>query len=386
LDRKFSEEAKKLRKDVLKIAATLGKNIEKDDEASCFPKEDWDKCAEFGIIALPFPEEYGGLGSSMTEVAVALEALGEGCPDRGLIFSICAHLCACCIPLWKFGSESLKSELLTQMICGKLIGANAMTESESGSDAFSLKTKAEKVKDGYVINGSKIYCTNAPVSDVVICYAKTSPKLGYLGITAFAIPRQTEGLTVGHEFKKIGLRTSPMGAVYLENCFVPEKYRIGNEGNGARIFEISMNWERTFLFAFYVGMMERQFKECLTYAKNRKQFNQPLVSFQALSHKLVEMKLRLEISHLLLYKAVESLELSSSNILDGCLAKLYISEAAVKSGLDAVQIHGGFGTMAEGEIERMLRDSIPATIFSGTSEIMKEKIIKELLRLDEDSE
>lgn len=182
----------------------------------------------------------------------------------------------------------------------------------------------------------------------------------------------------------MGLKTSPMGAIYFENCFIPEKYRIGNEGNGARIFEVSMNWERTFLFAFYVGMMAQQFQECLNYAKKRKQFNQSISSFQAISHKLVEMKMRLEISRLLLYNAVKSLETSSANVLEGCLSKLYISEAAVKSGLDAIQIHGGFGTIAEGNVERMLRDAIPATIFSGTNEIMKEKIARELLMKEEE--
>lgn len=380
----FSEESQKLRKDTLKFAKKLGKNVLQNDEESKFSREDWNSCAEFGILLLPFPESYGGLGSSLTDIAVAIEALGEGCVDRGLVFSLCAHLFACSIPIWKFGDETLKSEVLPQMIRGKIIAANAMTEDESGSDAFALKTKADKVPGGYTINGSKIYSTNAPVSDILICYARTSSQLGYLGISAFAIPTHTSGVTIGKEFKKMGLKTSPMGAIYFENCFIPEKYRIGNEGNGARIFEVSMNWERTFLFAFYVGMMAQQFQECLNYAKKRKQFNQSISSFQAISHKLVEMKMRLEISRLLLYNAVKSLETSSANVLEGCLSKLYISEAAVKSGLDAIQIHGGFGTIAEGNVERMLRDAIPATIFSGTNEIMKEKIARELLMKEEE--
>lgn len=380
---KLSEELKKLRGDTLKFArAGLGKNIAENDEHSRFSREDWQKCADFGILGLPFPQEYGGMDGSLKDVAVAIEALGEGSQDRGIVFSLCAHLFACSIPIWKFGEDAQKRELLPAMISGKLIAANAMTEAESGSDAFNLKSTAQKVEGGYLLNGSKIYSTNASVSDILICYARTSPK-GYFGITAFAVPTRTPGVTVGNEFKKIGLKTSPMATVYFENCFVPETSRIGKDGNGAKIFEVSMNWERTFLFAFYVGMMARQFEVCLDYARRRKQFDRPIVSFQAVSHKLVEMKLRLEISRLLLYNAVTSLEESPSNILETCLAKLYISEAAVKSGLDAVQIHGGFGTIAEGGIERMLRDAIPATVFSGTSEMMREQIAREILRSDE---
>ncbi|NUM35970.1 MAG: acyl-CoA/acyl-ACP dehydrogenase [Candidatus Brocadiae bacterium] len=380
MDFSFFHECKELHKRVLSFASTLSKDILQRDGESLFSREEWVKCAQFGILSLPFPEEYGGTQSSLEELCIAIEAMGEGCADRGLVFSLCAHLFACCIPIWKFGDKSQKEKWLPKMIDGTWIAANVATEPESGSDIFSLKTTAQKTQGGYIINGSKIFATNSPVSDLFLCYAKTSPKMGYLGTTAFIIPSTLEGITLGKNFHKIGLRTSPLGTVYFENCFVPEECRLGKEGNGGRIFEVSMAWERTFLFAFYVGLLKHQLDFCCDYAKSRKQGKSTIASYQSISHKIVEMKLRLEIARLLLYKAVFSMDRQdSSYILDSCLAKLYISQAAIQSGLDAIQIHGGTGTISESNIERMLRDAIPSTIFSGTNEIIKEKIARELL-------
>ncbi len=343
-------------------------------------QEKWRKCGEFGILSLPFPKEYGGLESSLEELAVTIEALGEFYPDRGFTFSLCAHLFACSIPLWKFGDENQKEQFLRPMISGKMIAANAMTEPDTGSDAFSLQTTAKKISGGYVLNGSKTYSSNAPLADTIICYAKTSPNLGYFGITAFALPSNLEGLKVGNEFTKTGLKSSPMAPVYFDDCFVSEEYRIGREGNGARIFEVSMSWERTFLFALYVGMMGKQLQKCLKQTQERTQFGKKIVEYQAISHRLVDMKIRWETSRLLLYQAVDSLAKDApSHTLDSCIAKIYISEMAILSSLDAVQIHGGQGVVSEGGIDSMLYDALPSRIFSGTNEIMREKIIQELL-------
>lgn len=171
-----------------------------------------------------------------------------------------------------------------------------------------------------------------------------------------------------------------MAPVYFDDCFVSEEYRIGREGNGARIFEVSMSWERTFLFALYVGMMGKQLQKCLKQTQERTQFGKKIVEYQAISHRLVDMKIRWETSRLLLYQAVDSLAKDApSHTLDSCIAKIYISEMAILSSLDAVQIHGGQGVVSEGGIDSMLYDALPSRIFSGTNEIMREKIIQELL-------
>jgi L-prolyl-PCP dehydrogenase len=338
----------------------------------------WRAAASHGLLGLCVPEEFGGGGFDALTTARVMEALGYGCQDMGLAFSIGAHLFAAAMPLVRYGSAELRKRILPRMVSGEWIGANAITESEAGSDVFALCARAERDGDTWILNGVKSYVTNGPLADVTIVYAKTDATAGYLGVSAFAVERETAGFRFGAAFEKMGLRSAPIASLYLENCRVPESALLGTEGAGAEIFRSSMQWERTCLFGGYVGQMERQLETAVDYARERRQFGKRIANFQAISHRIADMKLRLESARLLLYKACCAFDRGLDATLEISMAKLAISEAAVQSGLDAMQIHGGIGYTTELGIERELRDAIPATLFSGTSEIQRDLIAREL--------
>lgn len=339
----------------------------------------WNKAAEFGLAGLCLPERFGGLGLPAVSTARVIEAFGRETDDAGLLFSACAHLFACALPISEHGSGTLKDAFLPALARGDAIGANAITEAGAGSDVFAMETRAVRKSDAYVLDGTKSYVSNGPSADVLLVYAVTEPADGYLGISAFAVPRETPGLVVGRPFEKVGLATAQTSAIYLEACRVPAEYLIGDEGQGAAIFQRSMLWERACLFALYVGRMERELERTIEFVKARKQFRRPISAFQAVSHRVAEMKLRLESSRLLLYRACWALDKGHGDAsLAASLSKLAVSEAAVASGLDAIQIHGGAGVMSETGVDRALRDALPGRIFSGTSEIQRDLIAKGL--------
>jgi alkylation response protein AidB-like acyl-CoA dehydrogenase len=341
-------------------------------------REQWQCCGELGFLGLCLPTQYGGKNFSALKTALALEAFGRGCQDMGLVFSAAAHLLACCRPIADFGNEQLKTSILPGCCSGTLIAANAITEEEAGSDVFTLKTQARRDGTDYVLTGKKSYVSNGPVADLFLIYATTNPAHGYLGISAFLVDRQTPGLRTGEPFNKMGLKSTPACAVFLDDCRIPHMARIGLEGQGGAIFTSSMQWERTCLFAAYVGMMERQLERSLTYAKKRRQFGASIGKNQAIAHRLVNMKLRLESARLLLYRACWLLDQGQTTTQASSLAKIAVSEAAIEAGLDAIQIHGAFGFNQDAGIETMLRDAIPATLFSGTSEIHRNIIATSL--------
>jgi alkylation response protein AidB-like acyl-CoA dehydrogenase len=324
------------------------------------------------------PPRWGGLGLGPLAAARLLEAFGRGCTDMGLVFSAGASLFAGAMPLVESGNDEQRDRFLPKLCTGEWIGANAITEPDAGSDVFALKTRAIADGDEYVIDGHKSYVTNGPEADVFVVYAVTQPDSGYLGISGFVLPRDTPGLSVGTAFSKLGLETSPIAPIYFERCRVPRSARIGAEGDGAAIFRRSMQWERTCLFGAYVGLMERLLERCVEFARERKQFRRAIGKNQAVSHRLADMKLRLEAARLLLYRACWKLEDGQDALGDVSMAKLAISEAAVQASLDAIQIHGGLGIITDAGIERMLRDCVPATLFSGTSEMQREIIAREL--------
>lgn len=356
----------------------LSKNVRERESTHAFLREDWQRCAEFGLMGLCVPEAYGGLGLDAVTTARTIEGLGRGCEDTGLVFSICAHLFAVVMPIVESASEELKLRVVPKLASGERVGANAITEGEAGSDAFSLKTRAIRDGSDYLLTGTKSYATNGPLGDVFLTYATMNPEWGYLGVTAFVVERDSTGLTVGQPFGKVGLATSPAGSVYFDACRVPERNRVGEEGQGGDIFRRSMQWERACLFALYVGVMDRQLEHVVAYAKERRQFGRAIGKNQAISHKIADMKLRLESARLLLYRACWEMDQGRTAVLEASLSKLAISEGAIQSGLDAIQIHGGMGVASELPIERMLRDALPSTIFSGTSEMQRELVANEL--------
>jgi alkylation response protein AidB-like acyl-CoA dehydrogenase len=343
-----------------------------------FGGEEWGSAAQFGLTGMCIPEAYGGMGLSMLGTARLMEALGHGCDDAGLLFSLGAHVFACAVPIWKLGCDEMRASLLPKLARGAWIGANAITESEAGSDVFALQASAARDGDGYVIDGSKSWVTNGPVADVFLVYARTNPKHGYLGVSAFVVERGRPGLSLGKPIDKVGLETSPTCSLYLDRCRVPKENLVGREGQGAPLFEIAMAWERTCLFGIYVGRMDKLLVTCIERARARRQFGHAIGEFQAVSHRISDMKLRLEAARLLLYRACDRCDRGEDARLDVAMAKVAVSEAAVQNGLDAMRIFGGDGIMSEAGVDRYLRDALPATVVSGTSDVQRNLIARYL--------
>lgn len=370
MDFELTEEQRSLRQSIIAFARReLNADVLERDREGTFSREAWAKCAEIGLLALPVPEEYGGAGADALTILVALEALGYACTDNGLVFSLNAQLWACETPIVHFGTEQQKRRYLPGLCNGSVLAAHGMSEPGSGSDAFALATTATKTDGGYVLNGSKTFVTNAPEADLHLVFATIDRSLGFAGITAFLVEKGAPGLSVGKPLSKMGLRTSPMSEVFLEGCEVPEDALLGEPGGGMAVFNTSMTWERGCILASTVGAMERQLERSLAYAQERKQFGKPIGSFQAVARSLVDMKIRLETARLLLYRFGWLLAAGKPATLDSALVKLYLSECYVRSSLDALHIHGGYGYMTEYELEREVRDALGSRLYSGTSEI-----------------
>jgi alkylation response protein AidB-like acyl-CoA dehydrogenase len=372
VDFAWNDEQRALRETIIRFARSeLNDSITERDRQGEFPWEGWKKCAGMGILGLPVPAAYGGSGADALTTVCALEALGYGCADNGLIFSINAHMWSSEIPIMTFGTEAQRQRYLPRLCSGDFVGAHAMTEPGSGSDAYSLETRAERRSDRYVLTGRKMFITNAPIAQFVIIFARLDGTPGADGISAFIVERDRPGFSVTRTLDKMGLRTSPMGEVVLDECAVPGESLLGREGGGAAIFTASMEWERTCILASQVGAMQRLLETSVRYAKDRRQFGRPIGRFQAISSKIAEMEVRLETARLVLYRAAWLKSQGKHALREASIAKLYISEACVASCLDALQIHGGYGYMTEFGIERELRDAVAGRIYSGTSEIQK---------------
>jgi alkylation response protein AidB-like acyl-CoA dehydrogenase len=375
----LDEEQRSLQRTVIEFARSeLNDGLEHRDHEAVFPRELWSKCAEIGLLGLPVPAEYGGAGAGATTVAAALEGLGYGCADNGLIFSLNAQMWAVEHPIATFGSEEQKRRYLPGLCDGSLVAGHAMSEPGSGSDALSLATTAVETDGGWVLNGSKTFVTNGPDSDLFVVFAATDRGLGFAGLSGFLVDRVTPGLEVGGALSKMGLRSSHLSELFLTGCEVPRESMLASPGAGMAIFNTAMRWERGLILAAAVGTMRRQIERCLTYAGERVQFGQPIGAFQAVSHKIADMRLRLETSRLMLYRMARLLESGAATDLDAALTKLHLSESFVESSLAALQIHGGYGYMTEYGLERDVRDALAARIYSGTSEMQRNVVARHL--------
>ena len=356
----------------------LNQDLAKLEDAGDFPREAWRKCAEFGVLGLPVPAELGGAGADVLTTALVMEALGYGCQDNGLLFSLNAQMWSVELPLVMFGTPAQQQAYLPGMVSGDLIGAHAMTEAGSGSDALHMHTRAQRHGDGYLLRGTKQYITNAPVADVLLVYAMDPGRPALSGISGFLIDAATPGLMVSRSFEKMGLRTSPMAEITLDDCIVPAENRLGPEGAGMSIFNSSMEWERSCLFASSVGAMRRQLETCVEYARSREQFGQPIGKFQGVSNKLADMYVRLEAARSLIYRVAWLKQQGKSAPAEAAAAKVFTSEAFLRSSEDAIQVHGALGYVKDAGIERDLRDAVAGTIYSGTSEIQRVVIARML--------
>ncbi|HKV81089.1 MAG TPA: acyl-CoA dehydrogenase family protein [Candidatus Sulfotelmatobacter sp.] len=371
------EEHQKLQDGAIEFAQSeLGKDIIRRDREEEFSREDWKKCANFGVLGMPVPREYGGMGLGITEVIAVMEGLGYGTSDQGLLFSINAHMWTSIMPISLYGTPEQKQFYLPRLSNGEWISANAASEPEAGSDVFSMRTRAERRGDHYVLNGTKTFVTNAQVADLFVAYATIDPRLGSMGITGFILERSTPGIVISKPLEKMGLRTSPMAEVVFDECKVPLSNRLGREGRGVAVFESSMEWERGCILANYLGLMKRQLERAIHYAQNRKQFGKTIGKFQSVANRIVNMKVRLDTCRQLVYRIGWLKEHGKPAMLEAAVAKLHVSESLVANCQDAIQIFGGYGYMVEQQIERELRDAVGSTLYSGTTEIQRNLIAR----------
>ena len=379
MDFSWTEEQLDYRAAVVEFARNeLNNDVAGRDERGEFDRDAWKKCGAFGLQGLPFSEEHGGQGASALTTVMAMEALGYGSKDNGFLFSLNAHMWAGTMPLETFGTEEQKERWLPGLCDGSLISGQAITEPDTGSDAYALHATVRRDGDDFVLNGTKTYVTNAPVADIVIVFASIDRSKGWAGLCAFIVEKDTPGLVVESSFDKMGLRTSPMSGMSFNDCVVPGENLIGKVGSGMMVFNHSIEWERSCILASTVGTMERKLEECIAYANQREQFGQSIGKFQSVSHKIAEMKTRLETSRLLLYRHAWNRDQGKATAMDSSMVKYYLSEAFVQTSLDAVQIHGGSGYMKETEVERDVRDALASKIYSGTTEIQKNVIARNL--------
>lgn len=379
MDFTFTTEQLAIKSELLRFArAELNADLLRRDRNAEFSRANWRKCAQMGVLGLPFPEAFGGADADITTTMMAMEGLGAGSRDAGLIFSMNAQMWSVQAPIAGYGNESQKRRYLPGLCAGELIGAHGMSEPDTGSDAFNMKSRAVRKGDHYVLNGTKTWVSNAPVADLFVVFANTNPHGGVMGVTAFLVERGFDGFDTGREIDKMGLRTSPMAELVLDDCVVPVENRLGAEGQGAAIFNSSMEWERGCILAANLGAMERQLQTCIDYAEQRCQYGRPIIRFQAIEDKLVDLKVRLESSRLLLYRVAWAKENGMDATTFAAIAKLYVSEAWVSSCLDAIQLHGAYGFSTEGEVERDLRNAVGGRLYSGTSEIQRNLIARSL--------
>jgi len=372
MDFSWTEEQLKYKNAVIEFAKKeLNTGLMDRDRQGELSRENWKKCAKMGILGLAIPEEYGGSGTDILTTMLVMEGLGYGCRDNGLIFAMNAQMWSVQHPILAFGTEAQKQKYLPGLCSGDLIGAHGMSEPDSGSDAYSLHARAERIGEGYVLNGTKTFVTNAPIAALALVFATVDPAKGRAGVSAFLLDRGTPGFRVSRNFEKMGLRTSPMGELILEDCVVPVESRLGPDGAGAAIFNGSMEWERSCILGSHIGAMERQLEECIRYARERSQFGQKIGKFQSVANRIADMKVRLETARLLLYQVAWLNQNGKPAIMEAAMAKLYLSECFVSSSLDAIRTYGGYGYMTELEVERDLRDSIGGLLYSGTSDIQR---------------
>ena len=359
--------------------ARLGDDaIQQRDHDGEFWTDGWRRCAELGLCGLPAPEEFGGSGADRVVTAAVLEALGYGCRDGGLVFSLSAHLWSAVVPLWQHGNADQQARYLGKLCRGECVGLHAMTEPDSGSDALALSTVARPDGDGFVLRGTKTFITNAPVAELFIVFGRAPGTSGPKGVTAFIVERGAEGLSAGRGLDKLGLRTSPMSELVLDDVRVGPDAVLGRQGRGALVFGTSMAWERTLIMAGALGAAYRALDDAIEYAKARHQFGQPIASFQAVADRLVNVRVRLDAARALLFESAWRFDHNEHDGATAAATKLVASEAVVESALQLLQVHGGSGYVRDVPIERHLRDVVGSRIYSGTSDMMRRIVARSM--------
>ena len=340
----------------------------------------WKAAADYGLLGLATPKEFGGSGYDVQTAVHVMQQIGYGCLDGGLTLGLNAQIWSMQMPILEFGTSAQKDRILPKLIDGSMICAHAITEEKSGSDAMSLTTTAQKVDGGYLLNGTKSYIGMATACDLAMVFATSNPEHGVWGVSAFLVDAHSKGFVRGTQKQKMGTRTLPFGSIELKDCLVPEEALLGKTGSGNAIFNRSLEWERRFIFSSQTGAMQRQLDECVSYSKEREVFDAPINSFQSVSNRLADMKLRLETAQLMLWRAAWEADQGISNMANAAATKLHLSEAYLASSVDAMRIFGGKGYLEESGAERATRDALGGITYGGTSDIQRQIIASELIR------
>ncbi|HWH32054.1 MAG TPA: acyl-CoA dehydrogenase family protein [Egibacteraceae bacterium] len=382
LDFSLSDEQEAL----YKAVADFGREVvsplagERDREGR-FDRDVWDRCGEMGLCGLPISAEYGGQGADAVTTGIAIEALAYGGHDAGLLLSLGAHLTIGSLPIDLHGTPEQKAKYLPKLTTGEWIGAFGITEPDAGSDTASIKSRGVRDGGDWVLNGTKTFITNGPICDVFTVVVRTNPDSGPgQGMTAFIVDRDTPGLSVGKHLDKMGNRSSPTSEMIMEDVRVPDSQRLGDEGTALwKVAFECFDWERTVMIASGIGGMQASLERCVSYAKEREAFGKPIGNFQAIGHKLAEMKIRLETARLALRHAAWLKDQGKPHMVEASIAKAYVAECAIKNAEEAIQIFGGWGYIKEFPVERGWRDAKLSSIGGGTTEIQKLIISRVLL-------
>lgn len=339
------------------------------DEKHEIPSSLISQISELGFMGTYIPEEYGGAGMDYFSYILTVAEVSKACASTGVL--IAAHTSLCCGPILSYGTEEQKKKFLPALASGKKIGCFLQTEPNAGSDVSNIDTKYKEEEDCYVITGSKIFITNGAYKGTGIVIATKDKTLGHKGLSAFIVDLSTPGVEITKNEVKMGIRGSYTTAFGLDCVKVPKENILGKEGDGFKIAMETLNAGRISIGAQALGIAEGALEKSIEYTQERKQFNKPLSAFQAVSMKLAEMKVRIEQSKILIYKAAWLKENNKSYIMESAMAKLSASETATFVTKDAIQVHGGYGFICEYEVERMYRDAKITEIYEGTSEIQR---------------
>jgi alkylation response protein AidB-like acyl-CoA dehydrogenase len=371
MDFKWEADSLSLRSAALEFGRSLKGGIVDDDRASLFRADKWARLAEWGYFGLCVPEEFGGADVDVMTGLLVNEGLGEGCDDGGLLFSAAVQAWVVIPTLLKYGNVEQRRRHLPALASGDKIAAVAITEPDTGSDAFAMRTRATAVDGGWLLAGRKTMITNGPTSNLVLCFAATGASRVLGGISILLVDTETPGVERGPSMEKMGLRTSPLGDLVFDDAFVPEDQVLGKVGAGLLMFNDMIEWERIWPSALQIGALQRDLDQARSYAKQRKAFGAPISSFQSVANRIVDMKVRLEAARLVTYHAAWVKAQGGNALAESSIAKLFTSETALSSSLDLLQVHGGYGYMTEAGIERRIRDAVGSRIYSGTSEMQR---------------
>jgi len=349
------------------------------DEAQQFPRELFTKMGELGLTGVIFPEEYGGAGMGYVEYATVIEEIARVCGSVGL--SIAAHNSLCTNHIFQYASEEMKRKYVTPLAKGEKLGAWALTEPSSGSDASGMKTTAVRRNDGWVINGSKNFITHGISADTCVVLAITNREMRSRGISAFIVERGAPGFIGGRKENKLGMRASETASIIFEDCWVPDANLLGEQGRGFVNSMQILDGGRISIAALALGIAQGAYESALKYAQERKQFGQPIFDFQGIQFKLADMATQIDAARLLIMRAAWLKDNKRPTTKESAMAKVYASEIAVKVSEEAIQIHGGYGYTKDYPPEKFWRDSKLCTIGEGTSEVQRLVIARQLVAL-----